>query len=165
MEKFADRYCENNAEVFATADVAYTLAFSIIMLNTDLHRYFIFYFYFYIFIFIIHFFPIIQKQKIVSPQIKTKMTKPQFIKNNRGINNGQDLESSYLEDIYEDILNDEIILQEEHASFHKNSGVLTAKQKTELSKLEMDHLSKKLLAVKNLYSFLNFLLTFFFEVK
>ena len=38
MEKFADRYCENNPDAFSNADTAYTLAFSVIMLNTDLHR-------------------------------------------------------------------------------------------------------------------------------
>jgi brefeldin A-inhibited guanine nucleotide-exchange protein len=55
MEKFADRYCDNNQDVFAKADTAYTLAFSIIMLNTDLH----------------------------SSQIKNKMDKDAFIRNNR----------------------------------------------------------------------------------
>ena len=49
MEKFASRYCECNGDLnlFASADTAYVLAYSIIMLTTDLH----------------------------SPQIKTKMTK------------------------------------------------------------------------------------------
>lgn len=37
MEKFADRYCENNPGIFAHADTAYTLAYSVIMLNTDQH--------------------------------------------------------------------------------------------------------------------------------
>lgn len=39
MEKFASRYCENNPSlgVFASADTAYVLAYSIIMLTTDLH--------------------------------------------------------------------------------------------------------------------------------
>ena len=39
MEKFASRYCECNPKenVFASADAAYVLAFSIIMLTTDLH--------------------------------------------------------------------------------------------------------------------------------
>ena len=39
MEKFAGRYCENNThlEIFASADAAYVLAYSIIMLTTDLH--------------------------------------------------------------------------------------------------------------------------------
>lgn len=39
MEKFAARYCTCNAgdELFASADTAYVLAFSIILLTTDLH--------------------------------------------------------------------------------------------------------------------------------
>lgn len=58
MEKFASRYCECNPNnnLFASADTVYVLAFSIIMLTTDLH----------------------------SPQVKNKMTKEQYIKMNRG---------------------------------------------------------------------------------
>ncbi len=39
MEKFAGRFCENNLkmDIFASADAAYVLAYSIIMLTTDLH--------------------------------------------------------------------------------------------------------------------------------
>ena len=39
MEKFASRYCacNPNQKIFANADTAYVLAFSIIMLTTDLH--------------------------------------------------------------------------------------------------------------------------------
>ncbi|VDM66330.1 unnamed protein product [Strongylus vulgaris] len=40
MEKFASRYCECNPSLglFASADTAYVLAYSIIMLTTDLHN-------------------------------------------------------------------------------------------------------------------------------
>jgi len=38
MEKFAARFCECNPSTFASADQAYLLAFSVIMLNTDLHN-------------------------------------------------------------------------------------------------------------------------------
>jgi brefeldin A-inhibited guanine nucleotide-exchange protein len=38
MEKFAARYYENNRDVFAHADTAYVLAFSVIILATDLHN-------------------------------------------------------------------------------------------------------------------------------
>ena len=39
MEKFAQRYCEGHPQngVFASADAAYVLAYSVIMLTTDLH--------------------------------------------------------------------------------------------------------------------------------
>lgn len=38
MEKFAERYCKCNAKVFTSADTAYVLAYSVIMLNTDAHN-------------------------------------------------------------------------------------------------------------------------------
>lgn len=38
MEKFAERYCKDNPEVFRNAGDAYILAFAIIMLNTDAHN-------------------------------------------------------------------------------------------------------------------------------
>ena len=51
-----------NVGVFADPDAAYVLGFSVIMLNTDAH----------------------------SSQIKHKMTKQEFVRNNRGINAGGD---------------------------------------------------------------------------
>lgn len=38
MEKFAERYCKCNTKVFTSADTAYVLAYSVIMLNTDAHN-------------------------------------------------------------------------------------------------------------------------------
>lgn len=38
MEKFAERYLKCNPASFKSADVAYVLAYSVIMLNTDLHN-------------------------------------------------------------------------------------------------------------------------------
>ncbi len=38
MEKFAERYVNCNADTFKSADVAYVLAYSVIMLNTDAHN-------------------------------------------------------------------------------------------------------------------------------
>jgi brefeldin A-inhibited guanine nucleotide-exchange protein len=82
MEKFASRYLETNPNtgIFASADTAYVLAFSIIMLTTDLH----------------------------SPQVKNKMTKEQYIKANRGINADDDLPEEYLSQIYDEIAESEI---------------------------------------------------------
>jgi brefeldin A-inhibited guanine nucleotide-exchange protein len=82
MEKFASRYCETNLNngLFASADTAYVLAYSIIMLTTDLH----------------------------SPQVKNKMTKEQYIKMNRGINDSKDLPEEYLSQIYDEIAGSEI---------------------------------------------------------
>jgi hypothetical protein len=38
MEKFAERFCKQNPHVFPSADTAFILGFSVIMLNTDLHN-------------------------------------------------------------------------------------------------------------------------------
>ena len=123
MEKFASRYCECNtnlgeagefrpwdrirpltesreqsvhnsgvhliyfsyssSEIFASADTAYVLAYSIIMLTTDLH----------------------------SSNVKNKMTKEQYIKMNRGINDSKDLPEAYLSAIYDQIKGEEIKLK------------------------------------------------------
>lgn len=82
MEKFASRYCECNPQnsLFASADTAYVLAYSIIMLTTDLH----------------------------SSQVRNKMTKEQYIKMNRGINDSKDLPKEYLSQIYDEIAESKI---------------------------------------------------------
>ena len=38
MEKFAERYCKCSPNSFSSADTAYVLAYSVIMLNTDAHN-------------------------------------------------------------------------------------------------------------------------------
>lgn len=76
VEAFAQCFYEDAPTSFSSADTAMIIAYSIIMLNTDLHN----------------------------PQVKkNKMSKEQFVKNNRGIDNGKDLPRRYLEEIYEDI--------------------------------------------------------------
>ncbi|PXF40791.1 Brefeldin A-inhibited guanine nucleotide-exchange protein 1 [Gracilariopsis chorda] len=82
MEKFASRYCECNPTIFANADAAYVLAYSTIMLHTDAHN----------------------------DTIKNKMTKEEFIKNNRGINDGGDLDPVFLGNLYDRITTTEIRL-------------------------------------------------------
>ncbi|PKS05969.1 hypothetical protein jhhlp_007802 [Lomentospora prolificans] len=85
MLKFANRYVMGNPNAFANADTAYVLSYSVIMLNTDLH----------------------------SSKIARRMTKEDFIKNNRGINDNADLPDDYLVAIYEEIQNNEIVLKSE----------------------------------------------------
>ena len=86
MLKFAERYLTGNPNAFATADAAYVLAYSVIMLNTDQH----------------------------SDRIKgRRMTKEDFIKNNRGINDNKDLPEEYLSGIYDEIQSNEIVLDTE----------------------------------------------------
>jgi brefeldin A-inhibited guanine nucleotide-exchange protein len=38
MEKFAERFCVLNPKQFKSAETAYVLAYSVIMLNTDAHN-------------------------------------------------------------------------------------------------------------------------------
>ncbi|KAE8354118.1 guanyl-nucleotide exchange factor [Aspergillus coremiiformis] len=97
MLKFAERYTSQNPNAFANADTAYVLAYSVILLNTDLH----------------------------STKMKgRRMSKEEFIKNNRGINDNQDLPEEYLTSIYDEIAGNEIVLdtEREHAA---NVGIPT----------------------------------------
>lgn len=80
MEKFAERYYTCNPGSFRSADVAYVLSYSVIMLNTDAHN----------------------------PQVKNKMSREDFIKNNRGIDDGEDLDQEFLKDLYDQIVMNEI---------------------------------------------------------
>lgn len=82
MEKYASRFCECNPNIFANADAAYVLAYSTIMLHTDAHN----------------------------DTIKNKMSKEEFVKNNRGINDGGDLDPAYLGSLYDRITTTEITL-------------------------------------------------------
>ncbi|KAJ7068245.1 hypothetical protein C8F01DRAFT_1117441 [Mycena amicta] len=96
MLKFAQRYIDGNAQTpFANADTAYVLAYSVILLNTDHYN----------------------------PQVKRRMTKTDFIKNNRGINDGVDLPEQYLSDIFDEIDSNEIRMKDEvEASVSTASG-------------------------------------------
>lgn len=87
MLKFAERYISGNPNAFANADTAYVLAYSVIMLNTDLHS-----------------------SKLKGRQ---RMSPDEFVKNNRGINDNADLPNDYLLGIYEEIRNHEIVLEGE----------------------------------------------------
>ncbi|KAJ3571428.1 hypothetical protein NP233_g3767 [Leucocoprinus birnbaumii] len=86
MLKFADRYIAGNSKTpFANADAAYVLAYSVILLNTDAHN----------------------------PQVKKRMTKAEFTRNNRGINDGGDLPEEFLSGIFDEIVNNEIKMKDE----------------------------------------------------
>ncbi|XP_051886894.1 brefeldin A-inhibited guanine nucleotide-exchange protein 2-like [Pristis pectinata] len=120
MEKFAARYleCNQGQTMFTSADTAYVLAYSIIMLTTDLH----------------------------SPQIKNKMTKEQYIKMNRGIHDSKDLPGEYLSSIYDEIAGKKITLKEtkEFSMTPKSTkpSVATEKQRRLLYNLEMEQMAK-----------------------
>ena len=67
---------------FKSSDAAFILSFSTIMLNTDLHN------------------PNMKDEK--------RMTQEQFVRNNRGINDGEDLPKEFLNDLYYEIKTNEI---------------------------------------------------------
>ena len=48
-----------------------------------------------------------------NPQVKHRMTMADFIKNNRGINDGEDLPEELLSGIYDEIVNNEIRMKDE----------------------------------------------------
>ncbi|KAJ4934028.1 hypothetical protein JOQ06_006835, partial [Pogonophryne albipinna] len=120
MEKFAARYleCNQGQILFASADTAYVLAYSIIMLTTDLH----------------------------SPQVKNKMTKEQYIKMNRGINDSKDLPEEYLSSIYDEIAGKKIAMKEskEFSITPKSTkqSVASEKQRRLLYNVEMEQMAK-----------------------
>ena len=68
MEAFAARYCEQNPGIFDERDTCYILCFSVIMLNTMLHN----------------------------PNVKNRPSLDTFVKQNRGINSGKDLQRQML---------------------------------------------------------------------
>ena len=91
MEKFAEKYVLQNPETFTSADTAFILAFSVIMLQTDLHN------------------PSIKEER--------KMTVESFISNNRGIGeNGSSLPDDFLTAIYNRIKDRPFSLKEDDAA-------------------------------------------------
>ncbi len=92
METFAQEYFkqQGNGTSLKSVDATYVLAFSTIMLNTDLHN----------------------------PMNKNaRMTCEQFIANNRGINDGEDVPYDMLTELYEQIKENEIQVQRDLGEF------------------------------------------------
>ncbi|KAL3921926.1 MAG: hypothetical protein SGILL_002485 [Bacillariaceae sp.] len=102
MDAFSKEYYSQQGAgtVFKNSDAVFVLAFSTIMLNTDLHN----------------------------PNIKNKkrMTRQQFIKNNQGINGGEDLPESMLNKLYSDIREQELQVQREIGEFISHSDAQDA---------------------------------------
>ena len=90
---FAEKYCASSVpEGILNNDAVYVLTYAIIMLNTDQHN------------------PNLKQQN--------RMTFEAFSKNLRGVNGGKDFDQEYLQDIYDSIKNNEIILPDEHDNQH-----------------------------------------------
>lgn len=115
MEKFASRYCECNPNntLFTSADTVYVLAFSVIMLTTDLH----------------------------SPQVKNKMSKQQYIKLNRGISDSKDLPEEYLSQIYDEISDHEIKMKNTVNKPSGKQVIINEKKRKLVWNMEMEAIS------------------------
>jgi brefeldin A-resistance guanine nucleotide exchange factor 1 len=90
---FSEKYCDQSTpEGVADKDAVYVLTYAIIMLNTDQHN----------------------------PNLKSqnRMTFTDFSRNLRGVNGGQDFAPQYLQDIFDSIKSNEIILPDEHDNQH-----------------------------------------------
>ncbi|KZT03523.1 Sec7-domain-containing protein [Laetiporus sulphureus 93-53] len=85
-ETFAEVYFAAEPAEVKSQDAVYVLAYSIILLNTDLHN----------------------------PQITKRMTIDDYKRNLKGVNDGSDFSSEYLQNIYDSIRKREIIMPEEH---------------------------------------------------
>jgi len=96
LEKFAAAYAAAHPRTFRSADTAYVLAYSLIMLNVDAHN----------------------------DQVVHKMTVAQFISNNRGIDDGEDLPRELLEHLYASIVNREIRIEQREYISAVNEGWL-----------------------------------------
>jgi len=75
METFAKAFCSKNPNIFASTNGCYILAFATIMLNTSLHN----------------------------PSVSKKQTLEEFIKMNRGIDDGRDIDPEILTELYHSI--------------------------------------------------------------
>jgi len=102
MDAFSKEYYKQQSSntIFKNSDSVFVLAFSTIMLNTDLHN----------------------------PNIKNKkrMTRQQFIRNNQGINGGGDLPEAMLAWLYTDIREQELQVRREIGEFISHSDALDA---------------------------------------
>jgi len=86
LESYTKYYFEVVKQPFETADAAYILSYSIVMLNVDQHN----------------------------KEVKQRMSEKDFIRNNRGINNGKDFPPEMLSEIFHSIKNSEMKIPEEH---------------------------------------------------
>ncbi|XP_077214476.1 HOPM interactor 7 isoform X2 [Tasmannia lanceolata] len=92
MEKFAERYCAENPDLFKNADTAYVLAYSVIMLNTDAHN----------------------------PMVWPKMSKSDFVRMNSTSDAEECAPKELLEDIYDSIVKEEIKMKSDIGDAGKN---------------------------------------------
>ncbi|XP_048864709.1 Golgi-specific brefeldin A-resistance guanine nucleotide exchange factor 1 isoform X1 [Brienomyrus brachyistius] len=98
LETFTDNWHKVNGSPFMTNDAGFALAYAVIMLNTDQHNH------------------NVRKQNI-------PMTVEQFKKNLKGVNGSKDFDQDMLEDIYNAIKNEEIVMPDEQTGLVKENYV------------------------------------------
>uniref|UniRef100_A0A668AIS3 Golgi-specific brefeldin A-resistance guanine nucleotide exchange factor 1 n=1 Tax=Myripristis murdjan TaxID=586833 RepID=A0A668AIS3_9TELE len=98
LETFTDNWHKVNGSPFMTNDAGFALAYAVIMLNTDQHNH------------------NVRKQNI-------PMTVEQFKKNLKGVNGNKDFDQDMLEDIYNAIKNEEIVMPDEQTGLVKENYV------------------------------------------
>ncbi|KAL0274869.1 UNVERIFIED_CONTAM: hypothetical protein PYX00_002898 [Menopon gallinae] len=96
MEHFADHWHKCNGEPFANADAAFTLAYAVIMLNVDQHNH------------------NVKRQN-------NPMTAEDFKKNLKKVNGGEDFDQDMLDEIYNAIKNEEIVMPAEQTGLVKEN--------------------------------------------
>ncbi|ESO85819.1 hypothetical protein LOTGIDRAFT_130403 [Lottia gigantea] len=98
LEHFAEHWTISNGEPFANVDAAFTLAYAVIMLNVDQHNH------------------NVRRQT-------TPMSFAEFRKNLTKTNGGNDFEEDMLEEIYNAIKNDEIVMPAEQTGLVKENYI------------------------------------------
>uniref|UniRef100_A0A3P8NWB0 Golgi-specific brefeldin A-resistance guanine nucleotide exchange factor 1 n=1 Tax=Astatotilapia calliptera TaxID=8154 RepID=A0A3P8NWB0_ASTCA len=98
LETFTDNWHKVNGFPFMSNDAGFALAYAVIMLNTDQHNH------------------NVRKQNI-------PMTVEQFKKNLKGVNGNKDFDQDMLEDIYNAIKNEEIVMPDEQTGLVKENYV------------------------------------------
>ncbi|XP_022900368.2 Golgi-specific brefeldin A-resistance guanine nucleotide exchange factor 1 [Onthophagus taurus] len=96
LEHFAEHWHKCNGEPFADADAAFTLAYAIIMLNVDQHNH------------------NVKKQSV-------PMRPEDFKKNLKKVNGNSDFDQDMLDDIYNAIKNEEIVMPAEQTGIVKEN--------------------------------------------
>ncbi|XP_034951893.1 Golgi-specific brefeldin A-resistance guanine nucleotide exchange factor 1 [Chelonus insularis] len=96
LEKFAEHWHDSNGRPFASADAAFTLAYAVILLNVDQHN---------------------REAK----RQNNPMTAEQFKKNLKACNGGADFDQDMLDEIYNSIKNEEIVMPAEQTGLVKEN--------------------------------------------
>lgn len=96
LEHFADHWHKTNGEPFKNADAAFTLAYAVIMLNVDQHN-------------------------LNAKKQNTPMTCENFKKNLSKVNGGQDFEEEMLEEMFQSIKNEEIVMPAEQVGIVRDN--------------------------------------------